>query len=581
MKDELLITDLRCALPANAWTDADSNVTKPMSMPSAGKWRIIDYKSTAYSGSMLWTIFPDAAPIRIPLCGRTGWHAISIGMSNLPWDLTVEARLTGETRWDLLESCCRHVLQLHEQGSNGLLAGPQPLHELPWKFADLTGRDLEIRYPVDRHPHQVGWDCAVFSVRATPVRIEDVPALTTRQNRRLVHGCAVLPPYYGDRFDDGAWDTVYYDHPGTDVVLWPSKIASLAGDGAWDLADNFRWQPILHEVRAMIARSEDPLQGAIDRAHKHGKRFWMGLRPQSWVAPPPLHQVFRSPFFTAHPEFRCLDADGQALAQLSVAFSPVRKRLGAMLSEPIERGADGVLISCHRGHPLVQYEAPVQARFKERFGAEVCGVPDTDRRLQEVWSEFVTQWLRELRNLLDQAGPTALAKRRELALITGPNLEWNLRLGLDIAAWAREGLVDVVMPFPSRTPFTVAMPPWPQPGELADGLVDVPAYHAAVAGTAMQVIPCVGHYGDRFSRYGGSGISVPPRDKFLRTADCYYSAGADGLCCAEEDVALAGAGLENSDLMRLWRAHYMSPQNNTMESVADVCMSRNPPAIGY
>ncbi|MEI6420957.1 MAG: hypothetical protein WCP55_01985, partial [Lentisphaerota bacterium] len=104
-----MITDLRCVLSANAWTDADSNVTKPMSMPSNGKWRIIDYKSTAYSGSMIWTIFPDAAPIHIPLGGRTGWHAISIGMSNLPWDLTVEARLTGDTRWDLLESCCRHV----------------------------------------------------------------------------------------------------------------------------------------------------------------------------------------------------------------------------------------------------------------------------------------------------------------------------------------------------------------------------------------------------------------------------------------------------------------------------------------
>ena len=101
MKDELLITDLRCALPSNAWTDADSNVTKPMSMPSAGKWRIIDYKSTAYSGSMIWTIFPDAAPIRIPLGGRTGWHAISIGMSNLSWDLIVEERLTGDTVKDL------------------------------------------------------------------------------------------------------------------------------------------------------------------------------------------------------------------------------------------------------------------------------------------------------------------------------------------------------------------------------------------------------------------------------------------------------------------------------------------------
>ena len=577
MQDELLLTDLRCALPTDAWTDADSNITKPMSAPSAGKWRIIDYQTADFSGSCIWTIFPDAAPLRIPL-GRTGWHAIAIGMSNLPWDLFAEVRLTGDPEWSLIESFCRTNVQLKAQGSNSFFPGP--LHELPWKMADLTGRDLEIRYPVDYPPATSGLYCAVFSVRATPVRPEDVPAVTTPQRRRLIHGCAALPPYYADRFDDSAWDTVYYDHPGTDVVLWPSKVGTVAGAGAWDIAKEFRWQPILRDVQAMIARGEDPLQGAIDRAHAHGKRFWMGLRPQSWVAPPPLHQVFRSPFFLAHPELRCLDAEGSALGQLSVAFPVVRERLNAILAESLDRGADGVVIACHRGHPLMRYEAPVAARFRELFGREVCGVPDTDERLQQVWAKFVTQWLREMRRMLDQAGPTKLG-RRELAVITGPDLDWNRRRGLDVAGWAREGFVDAVMAFPHRTPFTVAMPPWPQPGELADGPVDVAAYVAAVAGTALQVIPCLGHYGDRFSRYGSSGISVPPRDQFLRTADRYYAAGAAGLCVATDDVALTGAGLENPGRLRLWCARYLPPPDHAMESVADICISRNPPGIGY
>ena len=36
-----LISDLTCALPANGWTDADSNVHKPISKPPKGLWRII------------------------------------------------------------------------------------------------------------------------------------------------------------------------------------------------------------------------------------------------------------------------------------------------------------------------------------------------------------------------------------------------------------------------------------------------------------------------------------------------------------------------------------------------------------
>lgn len=571
----LLITDLRCALPAEAWTDADSNLTKPMSAPSAGKWRIIDYQTADFSGSCLWTIFPDAAPVRIPL-GRTGWHAISIGMCNAPWDLFVEARLTGESVWGLIESFCPTAAQLEAQGSSEFF--PNPLREQPWRMADLTGRDLELRYPLDAPAVASGLSCAVFSVRATPLRPEDVTALTAGRTRRLIHGCRALPPWYDSRFDDGDWDTVCYDHPGTDVVLWPTKVGTLAA-GAGVLADEFRWQPILREIHAMVERGEDPLRAAIEHAHAHAKRFWMGLRPQAWTAPPPLHQVFRSPFFAAHPEYRCVEADGEALGQLSIAYPEVRQRLNAMLVEALERGADGVAIACHRGHPLVRYEKPVLTRFRERYGEDMRDIGETDGRLQEVWAEFVIEWLRDVRRLLDAAGPTR-SGRPELAVIAGPDLAWNRRLGLDVAAWAREDLVDVVMPFPRRLPFTASLPPWPRQPELLDGAVDIAGYGAAVAGAAMQVIPCLGHYGDRFAMYGVSGVSVPPQRELLSTAHAYYAGGAAGLYVSADDAYLAGVDLHNPEVVRLWHERF-APAAHHVRSIADVCMDRNPPGIGY
>jgi len=72
--DDLLLSDLTCALPRDGWTDADSTVHKPIAAAPAGKWRIIDYKTDHYDGRALLTTCPDAAPLRIPL-GRAGWHA--------------------------------------------------------------------------------------------------------------------------------------------------------------------------------------------------------------------------------------------------------------------------------------------------------------------------------------------------------------------------------------------------------------------------------------------------------------------------------------------------------------------------
>ncbi len=111
------------------------------------------------------------------------------------------------------------------------------------------------------------------------------------------------------------------------------------------------------------------------------------------------------------------------------------------------------------------------------------------------------------------------------------------------------------------------------------GVADVAAYAAAVRGTATAVIPCLGHYGDRFARYGPE-VAVPPRDEWLRRADDYYVAGAAGLCVAADDVALTGMRLEDPDVMRLWE-RYQPPRGNSVESVADIHVAHHPPGYGF
>jgi len=104
MKDQLLISDLTCAEPREAWTDADADIYKPIAKVDGPVWRIIDYKSSEYDGRMLQASSVDVQPLRIPL-GRKGWHAVSIGMVERTVGIcAVEVRLSGMEHWQTIYS---------------------------------------------------------------------------------------------------------------------------------------------------------------------------------------------------------------------------------------------------------------------------------------------------------------------------------------------------------------------------------------------------------------------------------------------------------------------------------------------
>ena len=149
------------------------------------------------------------------------------------------------------------------------------------------------------------------------------------------------------------------------------------------------------------------------------------LRVQLWTCEPPLDHQFRSRFYAAHPEYCCVEADGVAdHSKLSVAFPEVRGQLNGIMRESLERGADGVSLCFARGFPLVRYEQPVLDRYRERYGGDARELDDRDERLRAVWAEITTEWIREIRELLDEFGPSERYERRKLALIAGPDMEW-------------------------------------------------------------------------------------------------------------------------------------------------------------
>jgi hypothetical protein len=567
MSQELVITDLTCALPASGWTAADSNVRRPFSAPSPGKWRIIDYESDHYNGRALQTSCPDAAVLRIPL-RRSGWHAVSLGISERGWgQAALDVRLAGDEHWQPLRAV---------DGS-----GEGPLHEEPWTFADLTGRDLEVRFPARIWGESPKVAARLFSVRAAPVKPEHVPIVQTYRHQPLVYfndGIGIFTDDGGDAaaqthdaprvladiapravraFQDSDWDTCSFACGGADLVNYPSRVGTLFCEGGWDFA-----YPAVREVqenlKALMAAGVDPLRQAIEQAHAQGHRFWMYQRPQAWAADPQLGHYALSRFYSVHQECRCVEADGRPIWALSIAFEAVRAQLNAILSEALERGADGVTLVLTRGFPLVRYEAPVLARYRELHGGDARKAPADDPRLRSVWSEFVMAWFREVRGLLDAAGPSAQAARRALTVMVGPSREWNLRWGFDVAAWARERLVDAILPFPKEVERTNAI-------RIADFAEDL-------RGTGVGLLPCFGSNMDRNTSFA----------KYRQRAHRYYSAGATGLSCWDTRDYLARLRLDDPELQRLWCEHYLGPQNIEITSIGGIGIANDfGPMLGF
>ncbi|QDU97022.1 glycoside hydrolase family 10 protein [Lignipirellula cremea] len=553
-----LISDLTCALPRTAWTDADSNVHKPIAAPPAGRWRIIDYTSQLYPGRALMTTTPDSATVTIPL-NRTGWHAVSIGMSERQWEqAAVEVRLTGDKHWQLL----RHSAG---KGWGG------PLFEEPWRFADLTGKQLEVRYPRDLNAMVASFRdkpivASIYSVRTTPVTPEHVKLLQEPRHRPLVYindgfGIFYNAPEPGPQivkqalagFADSDWDVAAFGNIGGDLVNFPAAAGTLAGKDGWD----FRRpgdRRCAENLAAMIAAGEDPLQQAIDQAHAQQQKLWMYLRPQAYTAEPPYDHILRSEFFAAHPELRCEESDGSAVSKLSLAYPAVRKNLNAVLAEALKRDADGLTIAFVRGYPCVRYEEPVRALFRERYGVDPRRLPDSDPRLRLLWAELVTGWLKEVRQMLDEAGPTERSARRELAVIVGPDLDWNMRFGFDVFAWAQAGLVDVVMPY----------------AYVEDGEINVREFAQAIEGTKVRLLPSLGTY--------QQNVTIA---ETRRRAHRYYAAGADGLSRWDCYSQWARLRLDDPVRQQLWLEHYFPPQHIKLTEFAGQNLKAFGPMLGF
>ncbi len=200
--------------------------------------------------------------------------------------------------------------------------------------------------------------------------------------------------------------------------------------------------------RTLAANGVNVLAVAADEANKMGMDFWVFLRVGAWGFAQPF-EVFGTPFFYKHPEFRAVDRQGRPWHTNSYAFPEVRKHVTDVYREVVRHSrlqggrADGVVLGFSRGPIFLDYEPHVCDAFQKATGIDPRTLVEHDERWLNFRARYLTKFVAEMRKMLDEE---SVAQGRKIKLVAEafPNERVNLKFGLDVRDWVDKGLVDVI-----------------------------------------------------------------------------------------------------------------------------------------
>jgi hypothetical protein len=456
---------------AEATVISDMGLCRPKSLLSSGaakgKWRLISYEAEGVAGTLVSAASYITAPeITLPL-DVSGWYSVYIGYLNPYYaydgNVTVKVKLSGDPAFVRFTEPERCVSQSAEY-----------LREAFFKHADLTGQNLVI----GKVNGALAQQCHVAYVKLvplTPAQVAEVQADRARQDTRsLVATIDGMSFFWSNeyrtreqlfelveryRFSDVG--KVLLAVNSGDIVWYPgSKIGrQFSGDDSRTrLVDVKRSMPsgyvysekgMRDSLRALAARDVDVQNTLAAQAHSMGLKFDIMFRLGMGGHLPPARSD--KTFVALHPEFRQVTQDGTAIEKASFAFPEVRNFMLGLIREATGRfDVDGINLCFVRGPHLLLYEQPVVDAFRAAYGEDARSVAPTDPRLLAVQATFMTDFVSQARQILDELGKTK-GRRLELSVWVWPSKQ-NVWLGktpaeegLDVQAWIQKGLLDSVI----------------------------------------------------------------------------------------------------------------------------------------
>ncbi|HXA51817.1 MAG TPA: family 10 glycosylhydrolase [Candidatus Acidoferrum sp.] len=442
-------SDISQASPASAFTREFQE----------GRWQLLDYETEEGVKGVMAAAFPDhgCGELTLPLDAR-GPHRIYLGINYTkthyfqcsPYG-QLEVKLTGETGFRRvgIESETAGADGRPKIGVNNDIF--KAIQEACWKTADLTGKSLVIRQPQAPYNWPEHANIANLAyVKLVPVaeqarvdasRKRGAVIFCTGQLTGHTSGTPTFHPTKSSWFDDEV--TPYADSDIGVLVFEAMRGNSCmfrTRTGDVGTADN-QWPE----------GAVDPLAEVTRAAHAKGLKVLASLRMIGPQYPMNREPIARARQYWKHPEWAKRDRTGVKLTNWSFAFPEVRQYRLTLMREALSYGIDGLQLHLNRSTPFVYFEEPVVRSFIARYGVDPRPLAESDPRWQAHCAGFVTQFVREVRKLVDekpgrQLGITIYGEAHKYD--PEPAGFHPLRYGCDVETWLREGLADYIMPSP-------------------------------------------------------------------------------------------------------------------------------------
>ncbi len=506
--DAVVLTDFSKAEPASALTTGKRE---------KGKWKLVPTATAQWTGTALSAYaLTGPAPVRLPLSAR-GWHTVYLGLATTSGGFDIgssgmKARLSDEPVYKRM-ACNLELLPDRRA----------VIQENFLTVAELKGQAIEIA-PLPNLPANVCY------VKLVPLTEEEARARTAkpgpggrpeRTSIATFDGHSWIWPYQprtaadlAEEFrgfedsDIGKW---WFEVTGADLVCYPSKVGTYPGEGTSDFPLQ-AYEDYTRALEALFQSGINPLQVAREAARAQGAEFHVMLRPAGWVGSMPYEETFNSRFVYAHPEWRCVDRDGTPTFFMSYAVPEVRRQLLEIFRETLVLEPEGVGFLFNRGMPMMLWEDAFCERFSQMHHADARAVPEDDPRIFATRAAIMTEFMAEVRALLDETARTqGRTEPYRISLGTFSREEDNRKFGLDLPLWIERGLVDelAVAWFAYHTSFA-------QP--------DMAYYRRLTAGTNVGVYPFV-----------ISWKTGKPQE-LCKTVAAHYAAGARGIAIWDPQV---------------------------------------------
>lgn len=332
----------------------------------------------------------------------------------------------------------------------------------------------------------------------------------------------VLEPFADSDFDRICWG----NGAGSFRAVYFSNVMPMLGDGITEYhRDSAR---VTAEVMSMFRREGvDPLRLVNDFVHSLGLQLWSDDRICHCMDPAERQCAYlMNDFYINNQHMRVLVMDGSPhhQAMLSLAFPEYRDLKIRFLAEQARYGVDGIYIDFTRKSPMVGWEAPVLESFIKIYRKDPRKLPASEWLMEWLQHQcgFVTEFMRRLRETLDLAGKER-GCRIPVACQVPHGWQFSRAISeayfnaIDIATWAREGLVDIVAPS----------------ADLWHAPIHLDHMETLVAGTACELWGCLHQragecYPDKHEADANLEAHTDPW-LIMRTAADLYNQGAAGL----------------------------------------------------